>query len=274
MNRFSVEFSRVPVGASFSLNGNYCEKVSTRTAVVSYYITPDETADKTEYFGQREIVTVNDHVAEAIMQSESDILERASRWLTCDGATQYDELAGDRAFILDAMGVTCDATFVPWSESRNADNKNPSLNWRVTLRYQGKDVLTTDYTQGLAHCPAYKDPPRFPDGSLDWYMRKERIKLECETGRKSACMPMVDSATATKNPIDPPDVQDVMHSLLLDAEAIDAYDFEDWCGEFGYDSDSISAREAYDACVQTGLKLRNAFGDKTLSELRELFEDM
>jgi len=42
----------------------------------------------------------------------------------------------------------------------------------------------------------------------------------------------------------------------------------------GLDDDSISARKMYDACVETAIKLRAAFGEKTLSDLRDLFEEM
>lgn len=62
--------------------------------------------------------------------------------------------------------------------------------------------------------------------------------------------------------------------MLLDAYAVDCGSFEDWCAEFGFSSDSIKARTAYDECLATWLKLRAAFGENTLADLRELFEDM
>lgn len=181
--------------------------------------------------------------------------------------SQYDELSGDRAFILAAMNITLAATFVPFSVSRNKGEKDPSLNWLVTLRYNGRDVITTDYMQGCGHCPAYKDPTIFPgaERKRDQYTTVNRIRQECETGRYSA---------GRRLPLDPPDVADVLHSLLMDGSAIDSGSFADWCSEYGYDEDSIKVRAMYDACLQIGLRLRAAFGDKTLSELRELMEGM
>jgi hypothetical protein len=70
-----------------------------------------------------------------------------------------------------------------------------------------------------------------------------------------------------------PDPCDVFHSFLLDGEAIDAGSFESWAADYGYDEDSRKAFAAYNACIQTGLALRNALGEAALSELREAFAE-
>jgi nitrate/TMAO reductase-like tetraheme cytochrome c subunit len=46
-----IEFKDVPVGASFISNGNFCTKVSTRTAVLVQYM-------RTFHFKSNEIVEV------------------------------------------------------------------------------------------------------------------------------------------------------------------------------------------------------------------------
>lgn len=186
--------------------------------------------------------------------------------MPADGS-RYDALSGDREFILERMGVALAATFVPFSQSRNKAETDPSLNWRVTLKREGRDVLTTDYMQGAGHCPAYTDPTIFPgpERKRDQYTTAKRIREECETGRHS---------NGRRLPLDPPDVVDVLHSLLLDASAIDAGGFAEWCAEYDYSTDSISAKASYDACIDVAIKLRGAFGDKTLRELNELFEGM
>lgn len=179
----------------------------------------------------------------------------------------WDALSDDREFILERMGVTLDAVFVPFSQSRNKAEKLPSLNWRVTIKKDGRDVIETDYMQGSGHAPAYNDPSIFPgpQRKRDQHTTTKRIREECETGRHS---------NGRRLPINPPDVADVMHSLLLDASALDSRDFADWCADYGYSDDSISARATYDACIATATKLRAAFGQKTVDELRELFEGM
>ena len=190
-----------------------------------------------------------------------------------DGS-RYDALSDDRAFILECMGVGLVATFVPFSQSRNKGESRPSLNWKVTLRYRGRDVIETDYMQGCGYAPAHKNPITFGSGKRDQWATDRAIAAECETGRRTVNVNGAGHATSGKARIPPPDVVDVLHSLLWEARVLDCLDFADWCAELGMDDDSIKARTMYDACIAAALKLRSAFGEKTLSELHELFEGM
>lgn len=187
---------------------------------------------------------------------------------------QFDALADDREFILDRMNVTVDAVFVPFSQSRNKDETPPSLNWRVTLKKDGREVITTDYMQGSAHCHAYKNPAKFGNGNRDSYTTAQRIARECETGRIGApYFASVGAHGKGKSAVPAPDAVDVLASLLCDASALDSGVFSDWCADMGMDDDSIAARGIYDACMETALKLRAAFGGQKMDELRELFAD-
>ncbi len=179
--------------------------------------------------------------------------------------SKHDPLADDRAFILQELGITLAAVFVPFSQSRNREEKNLSLNWRVTLKYGTRDVLTEDYSQGIGYAPAYSLSVK-DAGGRDSIMRHGMLKREAETGTHYR-------HHGRGAPLPPPAVADVLYSLLMDASAIDAGGFEHWCDELGYSSDSIRARAMYDACIETAVKLRGAFGESKLAELRELFED-
>jgi hypothetical protein len=181
--------------------------------------------------------------------------------------SRFDPLSDDRDFILSAMNVTLAAEFVPFSQSRNKDEKGPSLNWKITLRKDGRDVLSCDYMQGCAHCPAYNLSVK-EAGNRDSILRDNLIRRECETGKTAR------PALIGGKKIDPPDLADVFYSLLLESSAIDSGGFADWCAEYGYSEDSIKARAMFDSCIDTALKLRGAFGESTLAQLRELFEDM
>lgn len=182
---------------------------------------------------------------------------------------QYDSLRDDREFILAKMGVSLSAVFVPFSKSRNQDEPNPSLNWLMTLHKNGANILTTDYMQGSGYCPAHANPTTFSNGRRDNYETNRRIRLECETGNITRL-----GGGTTKKKIAPPTARDVMHCLLLDSAVLDCGGFSEWCADYGYSDDSISARRLYDTCIDTALKLRGAFGEKTMSELSELFEGM
>lgn len=184
---------------------------------------------------------------------------------------------------MDKHGLTVAAEFVPWSQSRNKDEKETdssgkptarprlSLNWRVTLAKAGRPILTADYGAGIGHCPAYKNPPKHMAGNVDAYRRDIAVQWECENGKAARIMHGVDFISG-KSPI-LPDPLDVLHSLIMDASALDAGGFEEWARDYGYDTDSRKAEAIYRACLEIALKLRAGLGDAVLSELREAFQD-
>lgn len=166
---------------------------------------------------------------------------------------------------IDALGLTIVARFVPWSKSRNSKEKHRSLNWSVTLQHKGRDVMTTDYSAGIAQCHAYKASIK-ELGGRDCIMRHDAINKECESGK--AYVNSWKDGTALL-----PDTCAVIYSLVLDSEAIDYPTFEDWAGNFGYDVDSRAGEAIYRQCLEIGLKLRAAIGDTGLATLREASQD-
>jgi hypothetical protein len=183
---------------------------------------------------------------------------------------------GDLQATIDKIGLKVSSVFVPFSQSRNKDEKQPSLNWRVTLYTlspldgQRRDILTTDYSAGSGHAPSYKQT--FGRPTVADREREERVRWECEYGRPAKQFtntrsPAVGSATIE------PKALDVIHSLVSDSDVIDAGGFESWAGDLGYDTDSRKAESIYRACLEHALKLRAAIGDAALSELRTAFQD-
>jgi hypothetical protein len=177
--------------------------------------------------------------------------------------------------ILAREQIEVRSTFVPFSQSRNKGEKSPSLNWTVTLMKQGKPLLTTDYGAGYGHCPGSKHP--------DKYVNRLFIDFECEAGIVAGSHIESTGHVVAKRvgpmggkshtvPIEP-NTLDVVHSLLSDGDALDHDSFESWADNYGYETDSRKAEATYRACLGIGLKLRNAFGEKLLTELREAFQD-
>lgn len=186
--------------------------------------------------------------------------------------SRYDELSDDRAFILEQMGVTMSAEFVPFHASRNKDEKQQSLNWRVTLKKGDREILTADYMQGCGHCPA-EQRNNFNTPTINPTTEKRAaIAQECATGFE-AKGGMMGGQFKRGRKLEP-DLVDVFYSLLSDSRVLDFRDFADWASDYGFDSDSIKHRAIYDACMADALKMRAAFGDKTMGELHELFEGM
>jgi hypothetical protein len=164
-----------------------------------------------------------------------------------------------------AQGITVGAVFVPWSMSRNKGEKDRSLNWLITLKRNGRDVLTTDYGAGIGRCPSYQQ--RFGKMTVD---EQAAIKYETEHGKayrgigpgtspRSGAAILLDSA-------------DVLHSLLLDASVLDAGGFENWAGDYGFDLDSRKAEKMYQACLEIALKLRAGLGDEGIARLNAAAE--
>jgi hypothetical protein len=168
--------------------------------------------------------------------------------------------------VIKAFKVSVDAAFVPYSQSRHKADKWECLTWRVTLRVDGREVITTDYAQGVAHCPAHS---KF---GLRTYERRKAIEHEIETGRVARHLTSSDYV-ASGLPIPPPAVADVLYALVSDASVLDYPSFDTWAEDNGYDLDSRKAEATYRTCLDIALKLRAAVGDVGLRQLQEASQD-
>lgn len=164
---------------------------------------------------------------------------------------------------LDHHIITMKAEFVPFSRSRNKNDKSPSLNWKVTILKDGREVLTTDYSAGCGHCPSYKQADRS-------VYQAEIVAFECENGLEANANGRTIRAFP-KTPIIPK-LTDVMYSLLMDADVLNAFSYEDWASNLGYDPDSRKGEALYRQCLDHALKLRNGIGQSTLDVLSEAFQ--
>ena len=70
----------------------------------------------------------------------------------------------------------------------------------------------------------------------------------------------------------PPKVADVLYSLLTDASA-EQRNFHEWCSDYGYSTDSISALNTYRSCLDTAHALHKCFSPELLAELRDLLAE-
>ena len=181
--------------------------------------------------------------------------------------------------ILQAMGVEYSAQFVPFSRSRNKDDKNPSLNWVVTLKRNGVEI-TTDYMQGCGHVPIGK----LPKGSERWrrMLKDEIIERACETRELfkvstgydgHRLVPTGFRTLLKKKFVTEPGLKSVLWSLVLDSDVLECESFEEWANNFGYEEDSISAEKIYQACLKIALKVNRMFTRDELEQLREFYQD-
>ena len=57
-----------------------------------------------------------------------------------------------------------------------------------------------------------------------------------------------------------PTASDLVWAVATDSTAL-TESFSDWCGEFGYTTDSIKARSTYKACQRNGQRLTDLIGN-------------
>jgi hypothetical protein len=164
---------------------------------------------------------------------------------------------------MDALNIKIEAVFVPWSNSRNfkkgAKPSERSLNWYVILIRNGREILSTDYMQGIGYAPAYKRITSIKHG---WTVpNTDALIRETEQG-------VTRDKFGKASPLLPEPV-DVVASLVLDCSVLDCGGFEDWAAEYGFDADPRKAEAIYRQCLEIALKLRAAVGEDGLNLLRE-----
>jgi hypothetical protein len=177
--------------------------------------------------------------------------------------------------MLNDLGLTLESVFVPYSKSRNfkdgAFMNEKSLNWKVTLKYNGFDVITTDYSAGIGHCPSYKNYDAKIHGMRLSMLHATFLEHEIEKG--TACDGWAAEWGGKGRKAILPEFPSVLYSLISDAETIDYPTYEDWADVYGYDRDSRKGETLYRMCLEMALKIRARLGDTLLAQLREMFQD-
>lgn len=182
---------------------------------------------------------------------------------TCNGTGIKPTARKTLQAAIDSLGLTIRAEFVPWSKSRHAKEDKPSLNWRITVVRNGRDVLTTDYGAGLGHCPSFKQGDRSE-------MQRRLIAWECEQGMRGFYAHNADCVMpgTTRKPI-LPDTCSVIASLVSDSDALNYSTFEEWASDHDVNPDSRVGEKTYRASLEIGLAMRRAIGDSGLRALIE-----
>jgi hypothetical protein len=185
--------------------------------------------------------------------------------------TDYTEI--DQA--LTAAGLTITAVFVPQSKSRHAiksgkDGKRsgghfgmggPCINWRCTVRVNGRELWTGDYSQWSGLLPGMLGKAGGRTVHDKW-----SITAACETGK--AIQPGEHNGPR----LNPPELRDVFYSLLMDSEAY-SMGFEEWADNFGYDRGSRKAEATYNECAAIGRALAARLSPAEIDRLREVFQE-
>ena len=152
----------------------------------------------------------------------------------------------ENAFNFDSLPVC-----IEYVGDRSRDTEWPHDEWRIELS-NTSGYWSTVYKTGLGH-------RKYPKG----FIVEKKLNPRCLA---------FEQQERKKKPVKP-SIADVMHSLLLDASAADE-NFHDWCGNYGYSDDSISALNTYKLCLETATALRKYIEQDVLAQVRKAVEEM
>lgn len=98
----------------------------------------------------------------------------------------------------------------------------------------------------LMRAPLAKKSDKWQETAYHWLVTIGGQHFDYYTGAG-----LVDSAGKPKKP----NYDDVVYSLITDASGVEQ-SFDEWCSEYGYDSDSRKAFALYEGCQENAKKLR------------------
>jgi hypothetical protein len=176
--------------------------------------------------------------------------------------TDKTELTG----YVNSLGLTYQATFQPTPQPKDKV-KNPQLHWLITLS-KGKQSMSVPYREGVAHVIGYKH--HYERMTLDQADEQDKFRKTCETGK------LYKGGVAwdiIKGQQPAPDMLDVLHCIVSDADVLNYSSYEEWAPELGYDPDSRAGEKVYQQCIAQSLALKQLIGFAAIEKLRELYQD-
>lgn len=176
--------------------------------------------------------------------------------------------------IIEKLGLEIKSKFIPFSVSKNSEEEQKSLNWKVTLS-SGKNVMNINYSKGVGHLPY----PQTGFGVNNYQKRMiiEAIDSAIETGiARKLTLEDKDIKFSSGNALFPnPSLQEVLYSLISDADVRHSLTYELWASDTGYDLDSRKGEKIYNDCRAQTVQFMNLLGsEKTLEKLSEVLYEM
>ena len=142
--------------------------------------------------------------------------------------------------------------------------------WRVEFS-SGKSWFETDFCTGLGNRKLPNQLKNKTPEFLIRYANMMHLLGRYQPNGQRDRQVLKNAVEALKKPI-APYAADVLYSLILDSSALDM-SFDYWCADYGYDADSISASNIYQACCKIAKGLRQVFTSAQVETLRGLLED-
>jgi hypothetical protein len=119
------------------------------------------------------------------------------------------------------------------------------------------DEFRTLCEQVKITCEYLSERPDKVGRDAEWDRQASHWKIKLRLGKRSLTTYYSQGSAHTGEP----DTAHVMSALISDADC-GQYDFEEFCADLGYDSDSIKARNTWQACKSMHQKLNQFLGEK------------
>ncbi len=149
-----------------------------------------------------------------------------------------------------------------------ATKENPAMfRFSCVVMRGARHILTTPYSMGVGHAKPWKP-------AVGGSPRRADVAAALAETVRTGCKVRHPDTFATVDIWPTPDVVDVVSSLCIDSDVLNAGGFEEWASEYGYEVDSRKAEAIYRACLDIGLKMRAAIGGAALAELCELGREL
>lgn len=110
----------------------------------------------------------------------------------------------------------------------------------------------------------YADTNPNMSGDDEWRRTAHHYKCVLKCGRRQMTVPFSQGCAHTSEPT----AADVLDCLASDAAGIEnARSFEDWAGEYGYDTDSRKAERTFRTCERQAESLKRLVGPEAYETL-------
>ena len=171
---------------------------------------------------------------------------------------KYEQQATD---FLKATGTTFEAHFLRNGKHFADDEANRDI-YKITLK-RGTRVYSFDFGQSIIHSQYYQDRIKGRTYTTDGKARTGNYKIldmaKYIRGYSYGDAPKLVNGT-------PPTAYDVLACL----QKYDVGTFENFCSEFGYDTDSKRAEKTYKAVCEEWLNVQTLWNDIEIEQLQEI----
>lgn len=154
------------------------------------------------------------------------------------------------------QGINYQINYVGYFDKRNKDNW---VHDKFIFIINGE---TFDYHQGIGH-----STPIFDRKAKYGFEKLKGLKFKRDAEKEGYTV-----FTSNNRFVKKPHLADLLYCLISDANC-GIETFDDFCSNYGYDTDSRKALEIYLQCQETNNKLRKVLSGDVLRKCEEILQD-